>query len=163
MQETFMNSAPKPVVVNAKLSKAYATLLLDGDEDPAFWTEYFAVEPDILVVKGQPFRLPSGRMSSGPGRVGVWGRWSKSAVKSDTLDPHIQYLIGLLGLPRSGLPELLSKRETSMRVSCYWLSDANEDPVVESELEEIVKHSGGTIEIDKYLKQETDSEPDHAG
>jgi hypothetical protein len=158
-----MNSDPKPLVVNNKLSKAYATLLVDGDENPAFWTEYFAVEPDIFVIKGQLFRLPSGRMSSGPGRVGVWGRSSKSAVKSDTLDAHIQYLIRLLGLPRSGLPELLSKRETSMRLSCYWLSDKNEDPIIASELEEIVKHSGGTIDIDKYTGQETDSDSDRAG
>jgi hypothetical protein len=150
-----MNSDPKPLVVNNKLSKAYATLLVDGDENPAFWTEYFAVEPDIFVIKGQLFRLPSGRMSSGPGRVGVWGRSSKSAVKSDTLDAHIQYLIRLLGLPRSGLPELLSKRET--------LSDKNEDPIIASELEEIVKHSGGTIDIDKYTGQETDSDSDRAG
>jgi hypothetical protein len=153
---------PRPLIMNPMLGKAHATFLVDGDENPAFWTVYFGLEPDIFVVKGKPFRTPSGRMSSNLGRAGVWGYRSKQAVQSDTLDPHIEYLVALLRLPRADLPELLREREATTRLLCFWLSDETELPVIDRRLEEIVTASGGTIQIDHYPESDIDIEPEQS-
>jgi hypothetical protein len=157
-----MTLPPRPTLASTTHSNAHATFLVDGDADPAFWTTYFGVEPDIFVVKGKPFRTPSGRMSSALGRAGVWGCRSQPAVQSDTLDPHFEYLFDLLRLPRADLPELLRDRKATMRLLCFWRSDETEPPVIDRRLEEIVKASGGMIDIDQYPTSDIDPEPEPA-
>src|ERR1039457_6638039 len=72
---------------------AHVTCSIFGDHvEPGVWTKYFAIEPDISVVKGKPFNTPSGRISSHPGRTGVWGCSSRLAIQDKTLDAHISFL-----------------------------------------------------------------------
>jgi hypothetical protein len=135
---------------------AYATVTISGEDlDPDAWTAYFGVEPEISVVKGRPFRTPSGRMSTYPGRTGVWGCSSKSTVTADSLDPHIKYLVGLLGLPRSDLPCLLAHSHAKMRLFCFWSNYAGDRvPVIDTALKSVIESSGATIEIDEYPPRE---------
>src|ERR1035438_2248125 len=90
------------------LPVAHVTCSISGDRvDPGLWTRYFVGEADMSVEKGKAFKTPAGRMSSQPGRTGVWGCSSRTAVQSEMLDPHILYLISRLGLPRSDLSRRL--------------------------------------------------------
>src|SRR5579871_4746051 len=83
---------------------AHVSFSIAGDDlDPEVWTRYFGVPPDTAIVKGKQFMTPSGRLSSVPGRTGVWGLRSKAAVHSDSLEPHLRYLIDRLNLPRDDL------------------------------------------------------------
>jgi hypothetical protein len=60
---------------------AHATLHVMGDSlVPAFWTDYFGVEPDIAITKGEYFVTPSDRTSGMPGRSGVWGVRSETFI-----------------------------------------------------------------------------------
>jgi hypothetical protein len=77
---------------------------------PAFWTDYFGIEPDTAITKGEHFTTPSGRPSRAPGRVGLWGVGSKFFVRSDHLEPHLRYLIERLNLSRPGLRELMERK-----------------------------------------------------
>jgi len=132
---------------------AYASISLYGDTDPAFWTEYFGVEPDIFIIRGELFERPSGRMSTYPGRIGVWSCSSELAVEDDTLDPHARYLIARLHMPRADLPELLTKREATLRLVCFWQNSRKRAPLIDQELQDIITRSGGTIDIDRYPKR----------
>jgi hypothetical protein len=129
---------------------AYAMFLINGDAvKPDFWSNYFRVHPYLSVEKGKPFITPSGRMNNHPGRSGVWGVSSDSAVSDPTLDPHIKYLVTHLALPRLDLPPLLSKIGARMYVSCFWSNIHGYRPHhISDELREIIHLSGGTIEVD---------------
>ncbi|SMG61433.1 protein of unknown function [Paraburkholderia susongensis] len=132
--------------------RAHATFYISGDAlVPSFWSEYFGIEPDIAITKGEPFTTPSGRPSRVPGRVGLWGVESKSAVRSDSLEPHLRYLIEYLNLPRSDLRQLLAEKHTHMRFFCYWDNETgNRVPDVPDDIRTIMEAMGGTIEIDEY-------------
>jgi len=132
-------------------AKAYASISLYGDTPPSIWTEYFGVEPDTVVIRGQLFKTPSGRMSKNPGSIGLWGCGSKFTVTSNKLNPHVRYLITRLALPRADLPALLEQRKSSMRLFCYWLCEHEADaPSIDRDLQDIVTQSGGIVAIDQY-------------
>ncbi|WP_061162273.1 DUF4279 domain-containing protein [Caballeronia temeraria] len=131
---------------------AHATFYISGDTlSPDFWSQYFGVEPDITIVKGQPFITPSGRPSQVPGRVGLWGVESKAAVQSDCLEAHLRYLVDRLRLPRTDLRQLLEDRAVGMRFFCYWDNETgNRAPDVPDDIRAMMEALGGTIEIDEY-------------
>ena len=131
---------------------AYASFSVAGDSlDPEFWSEYFGVPPDFAVVKGQRFTTPSGRLSSAPGRTGVWGMRSKAAVRSDSLEPHLRYLIERLNLPRAELRQLLAEKGARMRFFCYWDNESGDRvPDVPNDILAMMQAMGGTVEIDEY-------------
>ena len=131
---------------------AHATFHVMGDAVvPAFWTQYFGVEPDTAITKGEYFTTPSGRTSSTPGRVGLWGFCSKPFVDSDKLEPHLRYLISQLDLTRSGLHETLDKEGVTVRFWCYWYNETgNRVPDIPDDIRSMIENLGGVIEIDEY-------------
>jgi len=131
---------------------AHATFYISGNTlEPAFWSAYFGVEPDMAIIKGQPFVTPSGRPSSTPGRIGIWRVGSKTAVRSDSLEPHLRYLIEHLSLPRADLRQLLRDKGANMRFFCYWDNEFGDRiPDVPADIRAMVESMGGTIEIDEY-------------
>jgi hypothetical protein len=142
---------------NGAAPLAFATCSITGDEvAPDFWTKYFSVEPEICVQKGKPFRTPSGRMSTQPGRTGVWGSSTKHALHEDDLSSHLRYLISRLGLPRTDLPKLLQEAGVRMRFLCFWSNySGDRTPIIEPDLRDIIESSGATIEIDEYPQMHT--------
>jgi len=131
---------------------AHASFSIAGDElDPPFWTAYFGVAPDTSIAKGQRFMTPSGRLSSVPGRTGIWGIKSQQHVQSDALEPHLRYLIDRLALPRADLRERLEHAGAQMRFFCYWNNETgNRVPDVPDDIRIMMEAMGGTIEIDEY-------------
>jgi hypothetical protein len=131
---------------------AYASFSVAGDSlDPDFWTAYFGIAADFSVVKGQRFMTPSGRLSSAPGRTGVWGVRSKAVVRRDLLEPHLRYLIRHLNLPRADLYQLLAEKGARMRFFCYWNNGSGDRlPDVPDDIRAMMEAMGGTIEIDEY-------------
>ncbi|WP_321915387.1 MULTISPECIES: DUF4279 domain-containing protein [unclassified Paraburkholderia] len=131
---------------------AYVSFSVAGDSlHPEFWTAYFGVPPDFSVVKGQRFKTPSGRFSSVQGRTGVWGIRSKTAVRSDSLEPHFRYLIRHLNLPREDLRQLLADKDAHMRFFCYWDNESGDRvPDVPGDIRVMMETMGGTVEIDEY-------------
>jgi hypothetical protein len=136
--------------------RAHATFTLSGDAvSPDFWTGYFGINPNISVIKGQPFITPSGCLSSVPGRTGVWGIHSKSAVHEDSLSPHLRYLISRLGLPRDDFLDLLRETGAMMRFLCYWDNySGNRVPDIPNDIRDLVSSFGGAIEIDEYPQKQ---------
>ncbi|WP_321956095.1 DUF4279 domain-containing protein [Paraburkholderia bannensis] len=131
---------------------AYVSFSVAGDTlNPEFWTEYFSVDPDFTVVKGQRFKTPSGRLSSAPGRTGVWIVRSNKAVRSDSLEPHFRYLVQHLKFPRANLREHLEKANVHMRFFCYWSNERGDRvPDVPDDIRAMMESMGGTVEIDEY-------------
>ncbi|MGF6610650.1 hypothetical protein OKW45_005572 [Paraburkholderia sp. WSM4175] len=125
--------------------------ITSDDLDPEIWTRYFGVAPDTAIVKGKQFMTPSGRLSSVPGRVGLWGVRSEGAVRSDSLEPHLRYLIDRLNLPRDDLRQLLEDKGAEMRFFCYWYNESGDRvPDVPDDIRVMMEGMGGTVEIDEY-------------
>ncbi|WP_346778289.1 hypothetical protein [Paraburkholderia sp. Ac-20342] len=108
---------------------AHASFNIYQDVEPReFWTSYFAVVPNTPGIKGERFITPSGRMSAGALRVGLWSISSKKTVQSDALTPHLRYLVERLALPRVDLFELLKRTSAQMRFlllrQCEWKPSA---------------------------------------
>ena len=131
---------------------AHASFSISADTlHPGFWTRYFGIEPDTSIIKGETFINSAGRPSRFPGRVCLWGLESRNAVKSDTLEPHLRYLIARLNLPRAGLRQLLERKNAEMRFFCYWDNYAgNRVPDVPEDIRAMMHSMGGTIDIDEY-------------
>ncbi|HEV3430537.1 MAG TPA: DUF4279 domain-containing protein [Paraburkholderia sp.] len=131
---------------------AYASFTIYQDvESPEFWTSYFGVAPDAAGVKGERFVTPSGRMSAGTRRIGVWSISSKAFVESDELAPHLHYLTDRLALPRSDLRGLIERTGARMRFFCYWSNEGgNRVPDVPDDIRAMMEAMGGTVEIDEY-------------
>jgi hypothetical protein len=120
-------------------------------ERPEFWTTYFGVKPDRAGVKGEPRIMPSGRTALTPWRLGQWSVSSESAVQSDQLDPHLRYLVNLLGLPRADLPAFAERTHAKMRFFCYWDNyEGNRVPVIPIDIREMAEAMGVEIDIDEY-------------
>lgn len=131
---------------------AFVSFSVAGDSlDPEFWTTYFGVDPATSVVKGQHFLTPSGRLSTVPGRTGVWGVRSEAAIHSDSLEPHLRYLVHRLKFPRADLRQLLADKSAHMRFFCYWDNRSGDRvPDVPDDIRAMMEAMGGTIEIDEY-------------
>ncbi|MDR5754341.1 MULTISPECIES: DUF4279 domain-containing protein [unclassified Caballeronia] len=131
---------------------AHASFTVSGDEvSPTFWTEYFGVVPDVAHRKGDAIFDRNGQPLGIGRRTGVWGVRSKSAVKSDLLEPHLRYLVEHLGLPRADLPELLRHGNARMRFFCYWDNETGDRvPDVPDDIRAMMEAMGGTIELDEY-------------
>jgi hypothetical protein len=131
---------------------AHATFYISGDAlQPAFWSAYFRLKPDVAIIKGQPFVTPSGRPSSVPGRIGLWGARSRTTVRSDSLEPHLRYLIERLALPRADFAQLLRDKGAHMRFFCYWDNERGDRiPDVPADIRSMIESMGGTVEIDEY-------------
>lgn len=131
---------------------AHASFSITGDElDHQFWTAYFDVVPDTSIVKGKPFITSAGRLSSVPGRTGVWGIRSRQHVQSDALEPHLRYLINRLALPRADLRERLERAGVEMRFFCYWDNETGDRvPDVPDDIRTMMESLGGSVEIDEY-------------
>jgi hypothetical protein len=147
-----MTSRPSCTTLQDGNRLAYASCSISGDNlDPDFWTRYFGREPDIKVIKGKPFVTPWVRMSSGPGRTGVWGCSSRKAIHDNSLYPHIAYLIDTLGLPRPNIANLIEQMGQKMRVLCYWSNyEGDRIPRVSESLRSILATCGAVLEIDQY-------------
>ncbi|KXV10071.1 hypothetical protein CR51_09155 [Caballeronia megalochromosomata] len=132
--------------------RAHATFHVTGDAvTPEFWTDYFGVEPDTAIVKGEYFTTPSGRPSRTPGRVGLWGVRSKNRVQSDHLEPHLRHFVERLNLLRPGLRDLLERKGVKVRFWCYWDNESGDRvPDVPDDIRTTMESLGGTIEIDEY-------------
>ncbi|CAG9264966.1 DUF4279 domain-containing protein [Paraburkholderia unamae] len=131
---------------------AHATFIISGEFVSAqFWSAYFGVQPDREITKGQPFKLPSGKLSPRPGTLGLWAVESKSAVHSDSLGPHLKYLVGRLGLPRADLRELAAAQGAKVALWCYWMNESGDRvPDVPDDIRAMMEAMGGTVEIDEY-------------
>jgi len=131
---------------------AHATLIISGASvRPEFWTSYFGVQPDRVINRGQPFLLPSGKLSPRPGKLGLWAVESKAAVRSDHLGPHLKYLVDRLGLPRADLRELSGEQGAKVALWCYWMNVTGDRvPDVPEEIRDMMEAMGGTVEIDEY-------------
>ncbi|WP_345891017.1 DUF4279 domain-containing protein [Burkholderia sp. Ax-1724] len=131
---------------------AHATFYISGDSlEPAFWSAYFNVKPDLAITRGQPFITPSGRPSRIPGRVGLWRIGSEVAVRSNSLEPHLRYLVERLGLPRADLRQILVDNGARMRFFCYWYNERGDRvPDVPDDIRTMMGAMGGTVEIDEH-------------
>ncbi|KVT50354.1 hypothetical protein WK53_10815 [Burkholderia ubonensis] len=131
---------------------AYATFIISSDGTaPEVWTDYFEVSPSRTITKGQPYVLPSGRLSDRPGKLDLWALESKSAVQSDQLEPHLRYLVERLALPRIGLRELVERAGARMRFFCYWFNEMGDRiPDVPEDVRVMINALGGIIEIGEY-------------
>ncbi|MFL6702139.1 MAG: DUF4279 domain-containing protein [Paraburkholderia graminis] len=131
---------------------AYASFSIAGDEVILeFWTDYFGVKPDMVIIKGEPFLTPSGRMSRAPGRTSIWSVRSKSAIQSDHLEPHLRYLVERLGLPRPDLRDLLKTQSARVRFFCYWFNEPGHCvPDVPDDIRAMMESMGGIVDIDEY-------------
>ncbi|SMG44919.1 DUF4279 domain-containing protein [Paraburkholderia susongensis] len=131
---------------------AHATVIISGDSvSPEFWTSYFGVQPDREIIKGRPFQLPSGKLSPHPGKLGLWAIESRSAIHSDHLAPHLQYLKSHLGLPRADLRDLAAMQGAKVALWCYWMNEAGDRvPDVPDDIRAMMEAMGGTVEIDEY-------------
>jgi hypothetical protein len=138
--------------MHSKHQLAYASFTIYQDaEPPEVWTRYFAVAPDSAGIKGERFMTPSGRMSAGVRRIGLWSISTKAAVTSDELTPHLRYLVERLALPRPDLPELLRRTNAHMRFFCYWYNETGDRvPDVPDDIRAMMESMGGTIDIDEY-------------
>jgi hypothetical protein len=138
--------------MKSKHQLAHASFTIYQDvEPPEFWTNYFAVVPDMAGVSGERLVRPSGRMSAGALRVGLWSISSEKAIQSDALTPHLCYLVERLALPRADLRELLGRTRAQMRFFCYWVNESGERvPDIPEDIRTMMEALGGTIEIDEY-------------
>ncbi|WP_235442751.1 DUF4279 domain-containing protein [Caballeronia mineralivorans] len=130
----------------------HATFIISSDGTaPEVWTDYFGVSPSRTITKGQPYLLPSGRLSERLGKLDLWALESKPAAHGDQLEPHLRYLIERLALPRTGLRELVERLGARMRFFCYWSNESGDRvPDVPEDIKAMMKALGGTIEIDEY-------------
>jgi hypothetical protein len=137
-------------------SLAYASCIVRGDDlEPDFWTENLGVTPDGTAKRGEPFILLSGRISAAPSKFGFWRVSSKMRISTDELNPHIEYLINILKLPRANLKDLLTERKATMHFSCYWNNYSGDRvPTINSNFVEAINLSGGIIEIDEYPQRQ---------
>jgi hypothetical protein len=131
---------------------AHASFTVSGDlVSPDFWTRYFNVAPDVAITKGDPIVDPTGQGRLLARQTGVWGVRSKSAVRSDLLEPHLRYLVEHLALPRSDLRELVERAGAEMRFFCYWDNETGDRvPDVPDDIRAMMESLGGVIEIDEY-------------
>ncbi len=131
---------------------AHATFIISGESvSPPFWSAYFNVQPNREIIKGQPFKLPSGKLSPQPGKLGLWAVESKAAVQSSRLGPHLNYLIARLGLPRADLHELLDAQGAKLALWCYWMNESGDRvPDVPDDIRAMMEAMGGTVEVDEY-------------
>ena len=119
--------------------------------DIEFWTHYFGVQPDRAFRKGETRIMPNGKIARVPSRIGAWLYSAKSHVDSDHLDPYIIFLITKFGLPRSDLPDLLARMNTTMRCFCFWDNwSGDRVATVSPHLQDILAKSGIALEIDEY-------------
>jgi Domain of unknown function (DUF4279) len=149
---TFMNMPPDRTSKVCDHALAHATFIISGDAvEPDFWTKYFGVQPDSTITKGKPFLYPSGKLSSRPGKLGLWSVQSEGAVRSDQLAPHLRYLIQMLKLPRGGLRDLVCRDGVKMSLWCYWDNETGDRiPDVPDDIRAMMESLGGVIEIDEY-------------
>jgi len=130
----------------------YVSAIIGGDRiAPEYWSSYFGLAPTVFVEKGKHFITPIGRPSHSPGRINVWGYSTKSIINSHLVAPHLEHLISKLGLPRPDLKSLIEANDLRFFVSCYWWNPAGDRiPVVDSELDAVIRQSGGKVFIDEY-------------
>lgn len=145
-----MNSSPETMIRPSRM--AFATAMIFGDDTvPEYWTTYFGLEPTFYMRKGEPFVLPSGRQSTWPGKSNMWGYSTEDIIREDLLDPHLNYLISKLSLPRPDLKAFLTAHQLKFRFSCFWANFTGDRiPFVEPRIKEIIEESGGDLSIDEY-------------
>ncbi|RKT26537.1 uncharacterized protein DUF4279 [Paraburkholderia sp. RAU2J] len=131
---------------------ASASFTITGDHVlPEWWTGYFGVSPDVAVTKGEPLHDPTGQGRTLMRRTGVWGIDSEKAVRSDSLEPHLRYLIQRLALPRGDLKAHIESAGAKVRFFCYWVNESGDRvPDVPDDIRAMMEAVGGTIEIDEY-------------
>lgn len=131
---------------------AHATFIISSEgTHPDTWTTFFGIFPSRTITRGKPYLLPSGRLSSKPGKLNLWALESKAAVHSDRLEPHLRYLIERLALPREGLRERIEKAGARMRFFCYWDNETGSRvPYVSDATRRLIESLGGVVEIDEY-------------
>ncbi len=131
---------------------AHATFIISSeDTHPDTWTAFFGVFPTRTITRGKPYVLPSGRLSTRPGKLNLWALESKAVVDSDRLEPHLRYLIDRLSLPRDGLRERIEKAGARMRFFCYWDNETGDRvPYVSADTRKLIESIGGVVEIDEY-------------
>ncbi|GEM_PF-753150 len=131
---------------------AAASFTITGDRvAPEWWTQYFGVPPDVAGTKGAPLKDWTGQGRPLARRTGVWGIDSEKAVRSDTLEPHLRYLVQRLALPRSDLKAHIESAGAKVRFFCYWVNESGDRvPDVPDDLRAMMEAMGGTVEIDEY-------------
>ncbi|MBB2979201.1 MULTISPECIES: DUF4279 domain-containing protein [Paraburkholderia] len=149
---TFTTMRPDEKSTPIAHALAHAAFIISGDSVlPQFWSAYFGVRPDREITKGQPFELPSGKQSPRPGKLGLWAVESKPAVRSDSLGPHLKYLVGRLGLPRADFREVAAAQGAKVALWCYWMNERGDRvPDVPDDIRALLEAMGGTVEIDEY-------------
>jgi hypothetical protein len=131
---------------------AHATFSLSGDRvTPDFWTNYFDVEPDLAITKGDPVADPTGQGRVLTRPTGVWSVRSRENIRSDSLEPHLRYLVLRLALPRQNLRALVEQANARMRFFCYW-NNASGDriPDIPADIRALMDDMGSTVDIDEY-------------
>ncbi|HEX3636468.1 MAG TPA: DUF4279 domain-containing protein [Paraburkholderia sp.] len=131
---------------------AHASFTISGHQVvPEFWTDYFGVVPDIAIKEGDAINDPTGQGRILTRRTGVWGMRSQTAVRSDSLTPHLRYLLDQLRLPRDDLRRLIKAIDGQMRFFCYWDNRTGDRvPDVPEDIRAMMEFLGGVIEIDEY-------------
>jgi hypothetical protein len=131
---------------------ASASFTITGDHVvPEWWTTYFGMLPDIAGAKGDRLRDWTGQGRALVRRTGVWGIDTEKVVHSDSLEPHLRYLIRRLGLPRSDLRTQIEGAGAKVRFFCYWVNESGDRvPDVPADIRAMMEAMGGTVEIDEY-------------
>jgi hypothetical protein len=131
---------------------ASASFTIGGDYVvPEWWTRYFGVLPDVSGTKGEPLCDRTGQGRNLTRYTGVWGIGSEKAVHSDSLEPHLRYLVQRLELPRPELKTHIERVGAKMRFFCYWVNESGDRvPVVPDDIRAMMEEMGGTVEIDEY-------------
>ncbi|KXV13249.1 hypothetical protein CR51_05395 [Caballeronia megalochromosomata] len=131
---------------------ASASFTITGDRvSPDWWTQYFGVQPDIAVTKGDPLADKTGQGRTLLRRTGVWGIDSEKAVRGDQLEPHLRYLVERLALPRPDLKASIERVGAKVRFFCYWVNESGDRvPDVPDDIRAMMEWIGGTVEIDEY-------------
>ncbi|MGF6479828.1 hypothetical protein [Paraburkholderia sp. JPY419] len=73
---------------------------------------------------------------------------SKAAVRSDSLEPHLRYLINRLNLPRDDLRQLLADKGAQMRFFCYWDNESGDRvPDVPDDIRTMMEAMGARLRL----------------
>ncbi len=130
----------------------YASAIIGGDQmTHNYWNKYFGFIPNIVVEKGKHFITPAGKQSSSLGRTNIWGYSTKNIIFNSLITPHLEHLILKLCLPRPDIKSFIEANDLRFYVSCYWWNpEGDRIPVIDPQLDAMIRQSGGNIFIDEY-------------
>lgn len=126
----------------------YVNASISGDNvDPEFWSEYFGVNPDIHIRKGDTYFVRERILHR---RTGVWSVSTKGKVDADNALQHAYYAMSLLDLPRHNIKNLLQENEITMSFFYYVNSQNKNDLAIPDGVKIMLDSCGIEMEFDVY-------------